>query len=124
MDRKEEKFMSDVVQRAFDVQTRRGLCWYEPKTRDFRFSASAKTHYQFDEFDNMPASVEGWVRGAVVSKDGSNYVLVYVCDFLGEPVSKSVLQDIYKKIQEAYSHQVCGIISEEGVLLLEEDNKS
>ena len=112
---REKRAIPDAMTLVYRVETRCGIWWYDPASAEFRFSASARSHYNFD---GMPTPPVGWVRGAVFEKEGAYYLLVYACDFITSPLSGKILNDIYQKIRVACAKEISGIVTEEGFSLL------
>jgi hypothetical protein len=112
---RDKRVIPDAMTLVSRAETRCGLWWYDPASAEFKFSASARSHYKFD---GMPRPAAGWVRGAVFEKEGAYYLLIYACDFISSPLSGKILNDIYQKTRVACAKEIFGIVTEEGFSLL------
>ena len=112
-----ERIMPDALSLVSHAETRVGLWWYRVETRAMAFSGEARTHFQLDNFP-IVKDFHGWVRGAVFQKGGSNYVLIYKCDFPNGIIHGETFGDMCHLVETMSRSRVSGIVDEEGRDLL------
>lgn len=97
--------------------SRCALWWYRADTREMAFSSEARTHFQLVHFPIIK-DVRGWVRGAVIEKDGLTYILVFLCDFPEGVIPGEVISNIFSLAESLFCKKINGLVDEQGRDLL------
>lgn len=97
--------------------SRCALWWYRADSCMMDFSRIARTHFQLEHF-SLIKDLRGWVRGAVIEKDGLTYVLVFLCDFPEGVIHGEVISSILHLAELSLRKKINGLVDEQGRDLL------
>ena len=97
--------------------SRCALWWYRADICMMDFSRIARTHFQLKDF-LIVEDVCGWVRGAVIEKDGLTYVMVFLCDFPEGVIHGEVILSILHLAEVSLRKKINGLVDEQGRDLL------
>lgn len=97
--------------------SRSALWWYRADTCVMAFSREARTHFQMEHFPVIK-DVHGWVRGAVIEKDGLSYILIFLCDLPEGTIRGEVISNIFSLAESLFCKKVNGLVDEQGRDLL------